>query len=157
MQLGSGQGKLAPLVGSLLCLVVAILFVSGCNDDDPPVVVPPDSPPDITLFTADSTSFDAGYDVTFGIRASDDVGLDSAVFDYGDKSKRTFLLNGIKHFAPFYQREYGVAGFYTTTLTVFDKKKQTAQASIEFMVYPSPDSTPSTLKPSFFRKNHFQN
>jgi hypothetical protein len=139
MKFSFGKHTAVIVLTTTISFIAVVCFFTACDDSTPPPVVPPDDPPTIDLFTMDSTSFHAGYTVTFGIRAVDDKGLDSAIINYGDGNRFRFDLGGAKHFAPFFQRTYGTPGFYTTSLVVYDSKHQIDQRGINVMVFP-PDT-----------------
>ena len=138
------------LLVAVICLLAALSLLIGCSDSTSPPPLPPDNPPTITLFEMDSTVLHVGTKVLFGIRASDDNGLDSAVLDFGDGFRWLFILDGLKHFAPFLERQYGDHGFFNTSLTVYDGKKQSAHQEIYVMVYP--DSVPAPRTSLYMRR-----
>ena len=117
--------------------VLLVLFAAaGCGGggNDPA----PDKPPFITAFTLDTTAAYTGVNINFHIDAGDDLGLDSAVVDYGDFTRNLLTLRGRKHLSATLASYYSVPGPYHIVLRVYDTARQVATSEADVVITVRP-------------------
>jgi hypothetical protein len=105
----------------------------GCSDDENGPVV--DQYPVIVTFSADSVNITAGYLVNFQMVAFDDVGLDSAILNYGDNNRFLINVRGRDRLSAAAARTYDSAGVFDASLTVYDTRQQAARRPLTITVH----------------------